>query len=165
MDIESILRLNAELQPKTSVSPSPAKKSSVAAPRPTMLARPVAAVERRRSPRRAAAGDEEEKTMTVPESRRRNPARQSHVIAPPSSSSVNRTAVAAVQGRNSVAAVGQRRNSVVGDRSVAEVQARVAVAPGQGRKTTAADRERNTRPSAPPGKDEQVSCGAGCVIY
>ena len=152
MDIESILRLNAELQPKTSVSPSPAKKSSVAAPRPTMLARPVAAETRRRSPRRAAAGDDEEKTMTVPESRRRNPARQSHVIA-------DRTAAAAGgQGRNSqVAAAGLGRSSVAGVRSLAEAQTRVAVAPGLGRKTTAADRERNTRPSVPPVKEEQVS--------
>ena len=146
MDIDSILRLNAELQPKTSsASPSPARKSS-AAPRPTMLARPVAAETRRRSPRRAAAGEDEEKTMTVPESRRRNPARQSHVIAPPSS--VNKTAAA-----------GQGRNSVAADRSLAEVQARVAVAPGLGRKMTAADKERNMRPSAPQAREEQVTSG------
>ena len=110
-----------------------------------MLARPVAAETRRRSPRRAAAGDED-KSTTILESRRRNPARQSHVIAPPSS--VNKTAAA-----------GQGSNSVAADRSLAEVQARVAVAPGLGRKMTAADKERNMRPSAPRAREEQVTSG------
>ena len=116
-----------------------------------MLARPAAVEARRRSPRRMAAEEEEDKSSTIlAASRRRNPARQSHVIAPPSSSSGNRTVTA-----------GQGRNAVAGDRTPAEVQARVAVAPVQGRKATVVAREKNARPSAPTARDEQVYIGLG----
>ena len=118
-----------------------------------MLARPVAVEARRRSPRREAAREEEKSTTILAASRRRNPARQSHVIAPPSNDSGIRTV-----------AVGQGRKSLSGDRNLAEVQARVAVVPGQGKKTTAADREKNVRPSARLARDEQVFSLAAYAI-